>query len=90
MRFLIQIDAPSQLEGVPSGTKNVEVEAESPAELMFQMQRRGCSTDYIKAVLEHMAPVWAESFSHWYGEPDQVKISKDLQAVHPAYGYVGN
>jgi hypothetical protein len=87
MKLLIQITTPGLLEGMPEGLKTVEVEADSPAEVMFEMQRRGCDKDYITRVLEHLGPIFAESYPHWYGEPDQVKISKDLQAVHPAYGF---
>lgn len=89
-RLLIQIDKPAILDGVPAGTANVEIEADSPAKVMFQMQRHGCSTDYIKNVLAHLEPVFGESHPHWYAEPDQKQISKDLQRTHPAYGYVGN
>jgi hypothetical protein len=53
------------------------------------MHRRGCDKDYIRGVLEHLGPIFADEFPHWYGKPDQVRISKDLQEIHPGYGYTG-
>lgn len=90
MKLKIQIPVAPKLEGLPWGTGEVEVEANSPAEAYFEMHRRGCDKDYIVRVLEHLGPIFAESFPHWYGKPDQVKISADLQRVHPAFGYTGN
>jgi hypothetical protein len=87
MKLLIQIDKPAILEGVPPGVATVEIEVESPADVHFQMHRRGCSKEYILDVINHLYPVWSEQFAHWYGRPDPVRISKDLQEVHPAYGF---
>lgn len=89
MKFLIQITTKAILEGMPEGTKVVEVEADSPAEIMFQMQRRGCTPNYIKDVISHMAPIWGPEFPAWYDRPDKAKIQADLIAVHGAYGYDG-
>lgn len=89
MKLLIAIPTPGLLEGMPEGTKTVEVEANSPAEVHFEMHRRGCDKDYIRGVLEHLGPIFADEFPHWYGKPDQVRISKDLQEIHPGYGYTG-
>lgn len=90
MKLRIEIPTPGLLEGMPEGTKSVEISADSPAECVFEMQRRGCSKEYIQDVLDHLGPIWGPEFPHWYGpDADQVKISADLQRVHPAYGYTG-
>lgn len=89
MKLKIEIPSRGLLADMPEGKKVVEIEADSPAECMFAMQRRGCSTQYIKDVLSHMAPIWGKEFAHWYAHPDKERMQKDLIAVHGAYGYDG-
>ncbi len=89
MLIRIRIPTPSLMDGLPGGQAEVEIEVNSPAEVAFEMLRRGCDKDYRLAVLGHLGQVWADDFPHWYHEPDEAKMRADLEAVHPFYRGVG-